>query len=681
MKTILTIGLALAATVGIAAPIAGFREGGTTFGLWQGAGDGDAAGKREPLAALGTNVTVKAATDYANALIRNDRYAEAAVFARAYRTQRAKDLDGVETARWLGRELGAWSRAHEEEKFRALCAEFARLPIDDALVDGLTVVRDLLSFWQCPRWPEIAALAKPLAEERGRFAGPKLLRVDSLLLTIAIGCGDVAEMKRIYAQICETYETLERKNPWLVYDARTRFANEMLKREEWAAAVPALETQLDRRNPNAYINLLKAEARLGHVERVRELAEVLAGTNTTANANHKFEAGAVLAWFDATDPASLRRNLAKLRGDRDDATWFDLLRRAGRIYFSFDATERRTDWHKEVIAMSRELLWPEERVEYTLTWLEDAPRSAEAAYRAGLFGKLKTENRMAVYNCYSLFEKNSEKNLLKSKPAPHLAADAPGREAAVCAAYDAWGLHVYMRFNDPEAEKAKDGLAGGFSCEYDFQPGGEAPWHWNMITRADRPNVDQGAVWDSPRPGFKVGAEYIVEDSFSSSDCHVFHVFVPWILCWREFPKDGDVWRMVIAASWSGQFGTMGGGAVHELGRAMQLKFSLPEEARAKMLRKLLREAVSDYRKVRDKWENASFWSDPDLGDPAFNEAVAKPFVEACDKLAEECVADTLTDARAAEILATRLGDLADFRLALDKKRADYVRAKLFKSH
>ena len=53
MKTILFLGLALVAMAGVAAPIAGFREGGTTFGLWQGAGDGDAAADEVAFLAAG----------------------------------------------------------------------------------------------------------------------------------------------------------------------------------------------------------------------------------------------------------------------------------------------------------------------------------------------------------------------------------------------------------------------------------------------------------------------------------------------------------------------------------------------------------------------------------------------------------------------------------------------------
>lgn len=153
---------------------------------------------------------------------------------------------------------------------------------------------------------------------------------------------------------------------------------------------------------------------------------------------------------------------------------------------------------------------------------------------------------------------------------------------------------------------------------------------------------------------------------------------MPWILCWNEFPKTGDTWRMVFVAGWAGQFGALGGSAVHELGRGLQMTFDIPQDARAKMLKTLLRQAVKDFKAVRDKWENASFWADADLGDPDFAKEVSEPFVKSCDELAKECMDDALTPARAEEIYATRMMDLADFRLALDKKRADYLKAKFF---
>lgn len=737
------------------AVMAGFREGGTTFGLWQGGAAeaktpdqayvaaaknllsrkmpqkdlplevrarrvrtyldienrvGGERSRREaadalkafayaekPVTTFETNAVLGVAAAYHAYLLENEKYAPSADFALDFRTKRADLMSASEKAKWFGREIAGRNRADDEKTYLKLRDEYLKLPVDAAYFDGLVAFKDAVTRRHPARWTPVKDLAAPLRSARTRvFRGNKLLQVDEFLMLLGSGLHDVAllkevlaEMNRVQADLEKAWNAenargkaarnpeVERPQPWSVGNARRVFCREMTAALEWAALVPELEKQVDPRNPAVQLDLMKACILSGGAARALELAAALA-TNTVAKADQKFAAAAYAAYLKATDAKSLRANLAALRGDLDDRAWFNALRRAGRLYFNLDPSEKKTDWLKEVIAMSREMLWPEEHVEYALTWLEDAPRSAEAAYRMDLFGKLKTENRLGLYNCYSLFDKPNEEKLLKSNPAPHLAADVPGKEACVAAAYDAWGLHVYMRFNDPEAVKAKDGIANGFYCEYDFQPGGETPWHWNMVTRADSANTDQGAVWDSPRKGFKVGAEYVTEDVFSAADCHVFHVYVPWILCWNEFPKNGDVWRLVVVAGWAGQFGALGGGAVHELGRSLHLKFDLPDAARAKMTKKLLREAVRDYHRVRDHWENASFWADADLGDPAFHEAVVKPFLESCDALAKECSADDLADARAAEILATRLGDLADFRLALDRKRVEYLRSAFF---
>lgn len=754
--------------------MAGFREGGTTFGLWQGGGDtvktpdqafvaaahnlverkmpqtglsaevqvkkaqtllgfenktGTDATRRTAAAALDklafaimpktqadTNAMLNAANAYSGFLYENEKFAAYADFAQTFRTKRAALLSSVEKAKWFAREVGGLNRADDEKAYLKLAAEFKKMPVDLAYYEGLVAFKDAVTRRYPARWKPVLELGKPLISRRKQlFKGNQLLRVDEFLMLVASGLGDVALMKDVYGEMLtvqagieKAWEAenvrekaareqekiarqnkqkvvpfvrnpdIERPQPWSLNNARGILCREMPKYGEWAFVAPEMAKGLNPRNPNGYLDLVKAYVQAGETAKAREIAAQVAGTNTTANADQKFQAAAMVAWTEAKDAKSLVANLSKLRGDMDDVAWFNALRKAGRIYFNFDPSEKRIDWLKAVIAMSREMLWPEERVEYELTWLPDAPKSADGALRSDVFSRLKCENRMAVHNCYSLFSKDAEIKLLKSNPAPHLAADVEGKEAAVCAAYDANGLHVYMRFNDPEAWKARDGIANGFYCEYDFQPGGETPWHWNMVTRSDEANTDQGAVWDAPRKGFKVGSEYIREDAVSTENCHVFHIYIPWILCWNEFPKDGDVWRMVIVAGWAGQFGAMGGGSVHELGRALHLKFRLAPDARKAMLRGLLREAVRDYRKVRDKWENASFWVDADLGDPVFHEKVSDPFIKACDELAKECESADISDARAEEIFRTCLGDLADFRLALDKKRADYLKDGFF---
>ena len=753
--------------------MAGFREGGTTFGLWQGPEEigktpdkafgtaavnllkrkmpqqglssmqqlrrdqavlgimdrvGSLSDKAAALAAVralafsikpvtrdDTNAVFEAANSVCNRLLDDGKDADYAAFVREFRTKRTDLVTGESAKKWLARELAGYARVPDEKNYAALKAEFAKFPVDREFLGVLYEFRNTVMRRPAGSVDRVVDVSRPFLNGRNAFKGVARMQADEYAFNLAASLNDIAWMKRDYASIvavaadvdkrweaenvrekaareveqlsrknnlkCVPFQrdpSVERPNPGIVGNARNTFIRKMGEAGDWAAAVPEMEKGLNVRNPNGYWDLAVACARIDKDHRAIELCDELLGDKLKANDGMKADARNLKAWISATDEKDLAQRLNALRGDMNDKDWFNALRRAGRLYFSLDPSDRRISWLKTVIGLSRDLLWPEEKATYALTWMEDAPKTADSALRADIFKKLPTENRMGKYNTWNLFEKNAELALLKSNEKPHTAADVAGKEGCVCACYDASGLHFYAKLNDPEAGKARDGVANGFYAEYDFQPGGDTPWHWNMVTRADAPNTDQGAVWDAPRKGFKVGAEYIREDAVSTDTCHVFHIYIPWILCWNEFPKTGDTWRMVFVAGWAGQFGSIGGSGVHELGRGLQMTFDVPKEARAKMLKTLLRQAVKDYKAVRDKWENASFWSDADLGDPAFANEVANPFMTSCDNLAKECMDDALTPERAEEIYATRMMDLADFRLALDKKRADYLKAKFF---
>lgn len=751
--------------------MAGFREGGTTFGLWQGK-DGldkapdqayfslarnlllnkmpqklslveqskrnarvlDLANKAgtatarqqavdavkafalsaKPVTAAESNVVASARNDRFRSLAAGNKWEAYAAFAREYAAKRADLMTPGLKAEMLAREMIGWDRADLEKPYLKVRDEFMKLPLDGARFNAVRVyradVRNAAHVW---------FVLSPLVDKRQQlFKGNTLGALLEFWFNNACDRGDFDgacraydEIKRLDEQMGKLWkeeearvaaareiERISRQNnlkftPYVrnqeierpagyVWRCRDRFVRTAMERAEYARAIPELEKSLNPRDGNAtaYFSLACSYWKIGKLDKALATYELVIGTNTMARADAKAKAAYRKARLQATSPEDLVKRLNALRGDKDDAQWFDALRTAGLELFNQDNSRENVPYLKAVIAASRELVWPDEKVEYKLTWLPDAPTTAEGALKAGVFDKLACENRMGRYQVFENYSRTGERAILKSKvEKPNLAADKPGKEAAVCACYDANGLHVYMKFNDPDAWKARDGIASGLYFEYDFQPGGDSPWHWNMVTRADEPNVDQGAVWDAPRKGFKVGAEYIKQDAVSTENCHVFHLYVPWILCWNEFPKEGDVWRLVLVAGWAGQFGAMGAGGVHELGRGMHMTFGeIPADVRAKMTKGLLREAVRDYHMVRDKWENASFWADADLGDPAFNDKVAWPFMKDCDALANECCKPDLSDERAKEIFETRLFDLADFRLALDAKRSAYLQEQFF---
>ena len=474
---------------------------------------------------------------------------------------------------------------------------------------------------------------------------------------------------------------------------RERFgvASWLMKAGAPERAIPLLERVAGPANPGAAMELARALAMAGRRDDAVKASLALDATNSTANATAKVSAAFFREYLRASSPTDLVRRLKELRPACDDVAGADAtqgekdrfylarLRELSRKMFSVSSDKKGAALLKAVVDLSYGQLWPEEKVSYTVRYAEQAPTSAEAALRAGIFDALPRENRFARYNAYNVFSKDAEAKRVRGEPAPHLAADVAGREGAVVAAYDRTGLHVYLKLNDPDAWKTRDGLSRGASFEYSILPGEGRPWHWNMFNTADRP-ADKGVFWDSPRKGYRHGMEYIGEDWFVGERCHVVHLFFPWIVFAYDLPANGAEWRFALVGGWAGQFGALGGGRVHEMGRAMRLVFEVAPWQREILRLALLRQAVGEYGKVRDKFESAEFWSDPHLGDPAFYEQVVAPWLAELDGVAAQVKAGGKLDAATVErLLDKHLFDLADFRLAIDAKRAAYIRDALFR--
>lgn len=772
--------------------MAGFREGGSTFGLWQGADVLEKAPDQAMLqaacelltkkmpetgitpmlrfrrdkslydlarrigvpvaeqnAAIGKvrqlALSVKPATqDDTNAVAQainsslfhyleiNDGAAYAAL-AREYQDKCRDFLESRnDYGAMIAREAAGYHRAVQTDAYRAAADRLAKLPVDKKFFTAMEAFRaamiDRRPGGEVPgAVDEILRVAKPLIDRRkALFGGEELMNVAGFMLSLARSKNDIPAMITAYGEMTEAYEAALKR--WEDENAREKAAREAEKaarekgekidkpfqrdwtirrpydmpgRDRWwyvqalqnagffAETIPSLEKNLNPKNPNGYLDLMRAYMMAGRKADVAKLNKELQGTNTTANADQKFSAAAYAVIAEAKNPADLVGRLKGLRalsdsGCKDGATqvekdqrFFLKIRSVSRMLFGIDSTEAAVPNLKAVQAMTYDMLWPEEKVQYTVKYLPDAPSSADGALRTDVFSKLPVENRMAKYNVYNWFDKTPETARVKSAEKPRLNADVPGKEASIVAAYDNNGLHIYARFNDPDAWKARDGIAGGIGIEYSVMPGEDAPWHWNMANSAEK-SKDWGVVWDSPRKGFKVGMEYFKEDFCIAEKCQVFHLFFPWSAFPYQLPKNGDTWRFALIGGWAGQFGALGGGAVHELGRAMQMKFEIPGDVQPKLRLALLRQAAKDYKAVRGKFENADFWVDPHLGDPEFHAQVAAPFMKELDGVAKQVAETELNPGQVDQLLSRYLFDLSDFRLALDAKRADWLKAKFF---
>ena len=158
------------------------------------------------------------------------------------------------------------------------------------------------------------------------------------------------------------------------------------------------------------------------------------------------------------------------------------------------------------------------------------------------------------------------------------------------------------------------------------------------------------------------------------------YTFMPWILFHDKMPVHGTRWRLVLAASWAGQFRSLGGGAVHELGRGLEITFDMPPDVAAKIRAGVVKAAAGEYRRLRRQWENAGFWSDPHMGDEPFAEAVVKPFLKTLDDAAAtvEDTSKPLAPEQVDKLFQEMVPQWADFRLKLDALRADYLETRFF---
>ena len=691
----------------------------------------DTAASIVPVTEDDTNAVVKAMDDSFWHLVQYSRdgtgVADLAVF---YREKLGPFLraSGQEGA-MLAREAACYSRLGDKATYRKLIPA-----VEASLRDNRTAMKTAIAYEFCmgtlrndAPWEEIGRVLAPVFARAANFDIFDQMKLAGMRYRIARGRKDPAAMGEAFAAMQALYdgavkardEENARERQWGIDAAAARkegkdigpfvrkvprgLPENLPERERFGAAswlmnagapelaVPILERVASPISPNGALELARALAMAGRRADAAKTCLLVEATNSTANAATKASAAFFREYALSTSPQDLVRRLNALRPVSDaaagegatqadkDAFFFARLRELCRRMFAVASDQEGAAMLKAVVDLSYAQLWPEERVAYRVRYLEQAPTSAEAALRAGVFDNLPRENRLALYNVYSIFNKNAEIKRVKGAPEPHLAADVPGREACVVAAYDRAGLHFYMKFNDPDAWKARDGLARGARFEYSIMPGEGKPWHWNMFDTADR-FVDNGVFWDSPRKGYRHGMEYVAEDFYIGERCHVAHVFFPWLLFSYDLPANGDEWFFALIGGWAGQFGALGGGGVHEFGRAMRLDFEVTPWQRDTLRLGLLRQAVSEYGKVRGKFENAEFWVDPHLGDPAFYAKVVEPWLAELDGVADQVknVGD-LDAATVNRLLDKYLFDLADFRLAIDAKRASYIRDELLK--
>ena len=683
-----------------------------------------------PVTADDTNVVLKAIDNSFWQLVQYSRDGHGIADLSLFYQEKMGDFleASGQTGAMLAREAACYSRLGDVDGYKKLipAVEASLKDPDSALTTATAYEFCMGTLRNDAPWGEIRRVLAPVLARANDYDVFDRMKLAAMRFRIARGLNEAAEFRKAFDEMQAIYdgavkardEENARERQWGIDAAAARkegkdigpfvrkvsrsLPDNMPNRERMGAAswlmnagapelaIPILE-RADGLDRGTGIELARALAKAGRRADAAKACLVVEATNSTADASTKLSAAFFREYALSTSPADLVRRLESLRpacdaaaGDgatqaQKDRIFFTRLRELCRRMFTVSSDKQGAAMLKAVVDLSYGMLWPEEKIVYKVRYQEQAPTSAEAALRAGIFDTLPRENRFARYNPYSIFSKNAEMKRLKGEPEPHLAADVPGREAAIVVAFDHAGLHFYAKFNDPDAWKARDGLARGAGVEYSIMPGEGKPWHWNMLNTADRP-TDAGVMWDSPRKGYRHAMEYAAEDCYIGERFHVAHIFFPWIVFAYDLPSNGDEWLFSFIAGWAGQFGALGGGGVHEFGRAMRLNFEIAPWQREVLRLGLLRQAVGEYGKVRGQFENAEFWVDPHLGDPEFYAKIVEPWLAELDAVADKVKNGGDLDAATVNgLLSKYLFDLADFRLAIDAKRAAYIKDALLK--
>lgn len=657
-----------------------------------------------------TNAVIAAANDILRFRYDRKEWAEYAKICDRIAKERANVYpNAIAVAAY--NKAAAFSQRENESEFSKSIQETDALPLNNDSLYALKAVRINEKEYTARLW-------KRFIDNRMKFAPKDRLVILGTMLTLAdettkgrLPKQPIDQARKVWNEITELQlecqakwdrqleaelaakasKTPFKRDPAIVQlnisPMRMQYERILMAYHLYTEAFPFFEA--DVANPKVSANTLVDYARLCFLTRNKEkcrAAVECASTNSTLSVTRKFNLRTMLAVMDAKDQKDFSKRVAATRGDADIPLYFDCLRSSCRFLYELRSDIPMSEYITTLVDMSMELLWPEERIEYTAKFVANAPTTASGAYERNIFKELKTENRIEPYAIWDIMggdwmgygNRTKELKLLKSLEKPHLAADAKGKEGVVCACYDTTGVHFYLKLNDPDAWKTRAGLEDGLYLECSVQQGNESSWNWELFS-ALKPENQVDVEWLSPSFGRKMTHDYLKSDVFVADDCFVIHVFTPWIMAYDRIPSNkGDLWRFVAVARWAGEMRSLGGSVVHELGRGMHLYFDMSGKDLEQVKQGVLRAAAGEYLRFRKEWENADFWDDPNMGDPAFYAEVVKGYLQELDAVAKEAASPDLTPADV-ERLSKYLKDLGDCRLSLDAKRSEYIKQMLFK--
>ena len=353
-------------------------------------------------------------------------------------------------------------------------------------------------------------------------------------------------------------------------------------------------------------------------------------TPAASNSAHRviaFLEGRGLRGFDAVNkPLNLT-----------DAQRLSALRQTSRELFNM---RRYDDCHAIFAEITEKMYAPDSPRVHTATYLADAPQSAGAfAARPDLYSDWNgMETGFIPYgDCYGESASVDAKRHLRSAEQPVCNTNYP---TGIRVIYDDAAVHFFIRCDDPAIDEVRLGKRDAGGLEMCFRAGDqEKPYYSIFCNNMPAVNDPHAVDWAMPGPGYRRNTDAIRKDAALTPDGVVAHVAVSWLDFLDSLPVNGDEWRLGVLRSCKGGKQTIGG-VVHEISRAMRIKFDFTRDQLLALKRRVAVMAFNRYNGVRrDEGAFIQRWNDKLLGDPAFFAAEVAPLLEKLDEAGRELLA------------------------------------------
>ncbi|OGV52939.1 MAG: hypothetical protein A2X49_10630 [Lentisphaerae bacterium GWF2_52_8] len=374
------------------------------------------------------------------------------------------------------------------------------------------------------------------------------------------------------------------------------------------------------------------------------------------------------------DPAAFRQDIAK--ADQEFAAEkfsaeqrFKLLREASLHLFTDYCYDDVRILEAETAAMMR----PEQKKTFTCRYVKNPPASADSWARSSLLENSQyKESRFGTYPKGD--ELKSELAELKDAKEEEKAPKKEGYDTSVYIVYDENGVHIYVKCDDPDARKIEQGIAKGGSLEMYFQPGQEYAYHqWFFeLPGTDEPHQ---VNWDTPHKHYRYTYDYLSKNACVTQTGLGAYTFIPWLMVYDKLPSENNKWIFSMQR-WSKGVSCTLGGAVHELGKALQLNFEMSKEQLLAIKRELVVRAYAKYQGDVARADGVSIWKDPVLGDPEFYKSEIAPLLETLNKAGEK-VNDKISDADTELLFEQFVPEWLELRYKAAELRSKYLKAQV----